>query len=311
MDYLNVVSLNVRGLHNSFKRNSIYRWLKDNKYHICCIQESFCTQANIAQFKRGWDEDIYHSLSNSAHSRGVSIMLSKNLNCNVVSFHSDEHGRMILINVEIDNQDFTIVSVYAPNELNEYIVFYRDMQLFINTHASNKQNLVIGGDFNCVLSEKDRVTGKTDKSTISLNNVMVKLNVIDIWRLLNPNGKDYTYIDPSCNKRNSRIDLLLCSSALKSRSLKSVISQAPTPDYKPVNVIIQMKQSKRGKSCWKLNNSLLEIEEYQGGITRIYDEIIEEYEPYVSKAVLWDCFKLRIKQIRIDFGILQARKFKR
>ena len=262
MDYLNVESLNVRGLHNSIKHNSIYRWLKDNKYHICCIQESFCTQANIAQFKRGWDGDIYHSLSDSTHSKGVSIMLSKNLNCNVVSFHSDEHGRMILINVEIDNQDHTILSVYAPNELNERILFYRDMQLFINTHANNKQNIVIGGDFNCVLSEKDCVTGKTDKITISLSNAMVKLNVIDIWRFLNPNGKDYTYIDPSCNKRNSRIHLILCSSALKSRSLKSVINQAPTPDHKPVNVIIQMKQNKRGKGYCKLNNSLLEIEEY-------------------------------------------------
>ena len=102
----------------------------------------------------------------------------------------------------------------------------------------------------------------------------------------------------------------MCSSALKSRSLKSVISQAPTPDHKPVNVVIQMKQGKRGKGYWKLNNSLLEIEGYQEGITRIYDEIIEEYEPYVSKAVLWDYFKLRVKQFSIDFGILQARKFK-
>ena len=59
-----------------------------------------------------------------------------------------------------------------------------------------------------------------------------------------------------------------------------------TRDHKPVNVIIQMKQNKRGKGYWKLNNSLLEIEEYQEGITRIYDEIIEEYEPYVLKAVL-------------------------
>ena len=240
MDCLNVVSLNVRGLHNSTKRNSIHKWLKDNRYHICCIQESFCTQANVDQFKRGWNGDIYHNLSNSTHSRGVSIMISKSLNCNVVNSHSDEHGRMILINLEIDNEDFTIVCTYAPNELNERIAFFRNMQFLTDTHAINKQNLVIGGDFNCVLSEKDRVTGKTDKSTISLNNVMVKLNVMDIWHFLNPNGRDYTYIDPSCNKRNSRIDLILCSSALKSRSLKSVICQAPTPDHKPVNVIIQI-----------------------------------------------------------------------
>ena len=71
-----------------------------------------------------------------------------------------------------------------------------------------------------------------------------------------------------------------------------------------------MKQSKRGKDYWKLNNSLLEIEGYQEGITRIYDDVIEEYEPYVSKAVLWDDFKLPVKQFSIDFGISQAKKFK-
>ena len=71
-----------------------------------------------------------------------------------------------------------------------------------------------------------------------------------------------------------------------------------------------MKQIKRGKGYWKLNNSLLEIEGYHEGITRIYDDVIEEYEPYVSKAVLWDYFKLRVKQFSIDFGILQTKKFK-
>ena len=65
-------------------------------------------------------------LSNSPHSRGVSIMISKDLSCNVVSSYSDKHGRRILINVEIDNQNFTIVNVNVPSELDERIVFFRD-----------------------------------------------------------------------------------------------------------------------------------------------------------------------------------------
>ena len=65
--------------------------------------------------------------------------------------------------------------------------------------------MVIGGDFKCILSEKDRVIWKTDKSTISLNDIMIKQNVTDISCFLNPNVKDYTYIDLPCKNRNSCI----------------------------------------------------------------------------------------------------------
>ena len=67
-------------------------------------------QATVAQFKRGWDGYmyIYHGLSNSQHNRGGPILISKDLNCNPFSSHSGKHGRMILINVDIDNQNLLL-----------------------------------------------------------------------------------------------------------------------------------------------------------------------------------------------------------
>ena len=84
MDSVNIVSLNVRGLHDITKRNAIYRWFKEKKCHICCIQETYCTELNDAQFRKGWSGNVYHSFSDSTHSRGVSVLLSKDFNCNVL-----------------------------------------------------------------------------------------------------------------------------------------------------------------------------------------------------------------------------------
>ena len=60
---LKLVSLNVRGLRGS-KRNIIFRWLIDNQYDICLLQETFCTNDFTERFRQGWAGEIFHSLSN-------------------------------------------------------------------------------------------------------------------------------------------------------------------------------------------------------------------------------------------------------
>ena len=39
MDCLSVVSLNVRGLHNSSKRHTVYRWLKSHDHMMSGSKE--------------------------------------------------------------------------------------------------------------------------------------------------------------------------------------------------------------------------------------------------------------------------------
>ena len=188
--------------------------------------------------------------------------------------------------------------------MHDRIVVFRNMQSFINSYASNKNRLIIAGDCNCALSESDRVTRKIDRSTDILKDIMVKLNVVDIWRSLK-----FTYTDPLCNMRNSRIDLILCSSSLQSKCSRSVIAHAPAPDHRAVCMAIEITKNRRGKGYSKLNNSHLEHEEYQEGIVRLYGEVIEEYDEYVTKSVPWDYFKLRVKQFSISYGIKLAKNF--
>ena len=74
---MKIVSINVRGLSSSLKRITLFHWAKENRVDILCLQETFCTENNRKIIDNDWDGDIYHSLSDSTHSRGVSILIRK------------------------------------------------------------------------------------------------------------------------------------------------------------------------------------------------------------------------------------------
>ena len=58
------------------------------------------------------------------------------------------------------------------------------MKEFINVHAVNKSKLIIGGDFNSVLTTGDRCSGVIGKSTRVLTDFIKNLSLIDIWKSL-------------------------------------------------------------------------------------------------------------------------------
>ena len=174
----------------------------------------------------------------------------------------------------------------------------------------NKSRLIIGGDFNCLLNSNDRLSSVTDRSTHALTEVLEHFNMIDVWKYFNPGDVEFTYIDPSPNMYNSRIDLLLCSKALKSVCSCCNICQSPAPDHKVVTLQIKVVKNERGKGYWKMNCNVLKNKDYELGITEIYNNVISEYGQHVSKSLLWDYLKIKIKEYSIAYGIEQARSYK-
>ena len=76
MDGLHIASLNVRGLRGN-KRFNIYRWIKDNEFDICFVQESYCTEDFTSVMHKGWQGEIIHSCSNSMHAKVFACYLRK------------------------------------------------------------------------------------------------------------------------------------------------------------------------------------------------------------------------------------------
>ena len=123
MDTINCLSLNVRGLRDSSKRLKIFNYLKAKSIDFAFLQETYCCVNFEKQFKAFWDGDIFHSFTDSNHSRGVCIMISKKVEHRIVDKYCDDYGRIVILNVEMNNEYFSFVSVYCPNNVSERVVF--------------------------------------------------------------------------------------------------------------------------------------------------------------------------------------------
>ena len=53
------------------------------------------------------ESKMFHSHTDSPYSRGVSALINKNLECDIVSSKSDNDGRIVLVNLVINNNEYT------------------------------------------------------------------------------------------------------------------------------------------------------------------------------------------------------------
>ena len=172
---LNIISLNTRGLASSSKRSKVFIWLQKQKADIILLQETHCTKGKLKGFKNSWHGLSFYGLTNSPHSRGVGILFGNKLNVNVIDHHDAGDGRRLLVNIEIESKMYTLVTVYAPNVENERHAFFNDLTVWVQTHACNTNDIILGGDFNCCLEDLDRnsKTHLKDKSCISMRKMCV------------------------------------------------------------------------------------------------------------------------------------------
>ena len=300
------MSLYVRGLRGE-KRYTIFRWAIEKKYDICMLQETYCTPEFTNQFKRGWKGSVYHSCSNSHHSRGVCILLREGLQAEVINTYSDKQGRFLLLNIKIQGRELCIVNVYAPNTCSNRSAFFKDIKKLIDAHACSKANLIIGGDFNTVLHETDRAIPRADTSSVTLRHLMAQFSLEDIWRKLNPQKIEYSYIDPQIRASHSRIDFWLISQNLVDDCINSYISPCPAPDHKSVTVELRVTCKIRGKGYWKLNNKHLEDPLFVEGVKQLISKAIKDYKECVTKSMLWEYIKRSVKEFAIKFSVMIAR----
>ena len=60
------------------------------------------------------------------------------------------------------------------------ITFFKHLNVWIRMHASNINDLIVGGDFNCCLEDADRSTNThlSDKSRLDMKMMIKELGII-------------------------------------------------------------------------------------------------------------------------------------
>ena len=117
----------------------------------------------------------------------------------------DKEGHYIMIKGSIQEEDITIVIIYAPNIGAPQ---YRRQMLTAIKGESNSITIIVG-DFNSPLSPMDRSSKmKINKETQALNNTLDKMDLIDIYRTFHPKTTEYTFFS-SAHGTFSGIDHIL------------------------------------------------------------------------------------------------------
>ena len=75
-------------------------------------------------------ESLFIVFSNSAFSRGVSILFRQGLEYDIINIHKTNDARKVMINLNISNITYSLVNIYAPNKENG-IEFFKGINKFI------------------------------------------------------------------------------------------------------------------------------------------------------------------------------------
>lgn len=153
-----------------------------------------------------WANQIFQSTF-SSKARGVAILIRRTVPFRHESTVSDPNGRFVLVTGHIHATHVTLLNLYGPNF--DSPAFFR--QIFNLLCSLADTHVILGGDFNCVLDKHLDISTQTFKlfndSTL-LNSMLSSTNLIAVWRLCNPTGRDYSYFS-QVHKSYSRIDYFI------------------------------------------------------------------------------------------------------
>lgn len=291
-------------MNHPVKRRKVYNNISKLCAEIIFLQETHIKQTAKALLNPHWAAQIYQS-NFSNKTRGVAIIIKKNVPFIHKQTISDKYGRYIIVRGEINAVPITLVNLYGPN--------YDDPSFFnkllVKIPDAALQNVIIGGDFNCVIDPiKDTRPSRTfkSKSAATLNNYFRNINMVDIWRHLNPYSREYSFYS-SVHKSYSRIDLFVVDSNLIKMASSSQYHNRLISDHAPLSLDLKIKLEK-GTYCWKFDNSLLNDNFFCNYITEKIGYFLSENDNgSVNESVLWDSMKAVIRGEIISF---QSRKNK-
>ena len=137
-----IITLNVNGLNAPTKRQRLAEWIQKQDLYICYLQETHFRPRDTYRLKvRGWKQ-IFHANGNQKKA-GAAILISDKIDFKTKSITRDKEGHYIMIKGSIQEEDITIVNIYAANiGAPQYV-----RQILTAIKVEIDSNTVIVGDF--------------------------------------------------------------------------------------------------------------------------------------------------------------------
>uniref|UniRef100_A0A3P8TGQ6 exodeoxyribonuclease III n=1 Tax=Amphiprion percula TaxID=161767 RepID=A0A3P8TGQ6_AMPPE len=307
MGSLKVISYNVKGLHSPIKRKKTLNQLRKINCQIAFLQEAHLSDIEHDKLKKSWADKVFYSSHQSGRRRGVSILIHRQVNFSSSLVHKDSEGRFILVNGSIDGTQVSLMNIYAPNE--DIPGFISKIFTTILQHSTGI--LLLGGDFNCAMSQfTDRQPpskASTPRMSKMLKYLSIESGLVDVWRSKHPKGRDFTYYSHR-HSSYSRIDLFFTPKSEMHRIEGIKILPITLSDHAPLQLIWDLGHRSKTKQ-WRLNASLLNDKDFLTLIkTELKNYLDINTSPEISPLTLWDCAKAYIRGCIISFASAKKKR---
>ena len=96
------------------KRHRLAEWIQKQDPYICCLKETHFRPRDTYRLKvRGWKK-IFPANGNQKKA-GAAILISDKIDFKTKTITRDKEGHYIMIKGSIQEEDITILNIYAPN----------------------------------------------------------------------------------------------------------------------------------------------------------------------------------------------------
>ena len=207
------------------------------------------------------------------------------------------------------------MNVYAPNKDKDSVQFFKKLYTLFHTEdLEGEDYIILGGDINCPLNPSlDKRGGIMipRKAVIeSIECLRDELDLIDIWRVKNPEIESFTWSQKS-PEIFCRLDYWLISNNLCDCVQSTSIIPAVKTDHAAIDLrVSDIGNGVKGPGMWKMNVSLLDDENYLKDLEQSLPKWKEDGKELSDKRSFWDWIKYNIRIHAIGYSKEKAKQQK-
>lgn len=296
MEKCTFIYFNVNGCRQSFKRAQLFDFLKQKRAGVVMVQETHTEQGEEAVWLSEWGGQGVFSHGSST-SAGVAVLFKSNLPVSVQHVEEIEKGRLLKVQTQIAGFNFTFINIYAPNTGRDRILLFNKLKQTI-LKCNNNDVLVVAGDFNCTIDfTKDRNTEEPHpQSSRELTAVLQSSDLVDVWRCLHPQARQYTWSQSRNNYTSrARLDQFYSFRCHLNFFVGASIIPNSLSDHHCLLVSVLIPTEGHKSSYWHFNIQLLKDCKF-GNIFKEFWKIWQKQKNnYQDLRQWWDIGKKQIK----------------
>ncbi|CAM2097110.1 unnamed protein product [Caretta caretta] len=286
----------------ALRRSQVLSYLREGRYSVVFLQETHTDPAAEDRWRLEWGDGVYFSHF-ATWQAGVATLFSPNLQPEVLGVNEAVPGHLLHLRVRMEGLVVNLVNIYAPQMSSRRPQFYQQVSDFLGTLDSH-ECLVLGGDFNTTLDERDRSGAELSPAAANiLQGIVDHHSLVDVWRDHHPDDTStFTFVRVEAHRsHHSRLDRIYLSRFHLSQAHSSAIRPAPFSDHHLVTVTVSLRAERPGPAYWHFNNSLLEDESFVMSFREFWLAWREQWRAFPSVRRWWDLGKVRAKLFCCDY----------